>query len=183
MMRAARTLAGLCAALLLTATAQAAPPPDYGFKAVAAENLWVIDTAKGRILVELRPDIAPGHVARIRELTREGYYDGALFYRVINHYFAQGGARAVAGPFTSAKPDLKAEFTVAGVDPAVEWLGSLPLKRKEDGTAFARFCPGTAAMPALRRPRHRQQPVLPDARIRPLVGSAIHGVRAGRRRP
>jgi peptidylprolyl isomerase len=136
----------LAAALALAATAQAAAP-DYGFKPVAPENLWVIETGKGRILIELRPDLAPNHVARIRELTREGYYDGALFYRVINHYFAQGGARSATGPFESARPNVKAEFTVTGLPASVEWLGASPLNRTEDGTAFARFCPGTAAFP------------------------------------
>lgn len=143
-----RGLAGLAAALVLAAagTAAAAPAaPDYQWRTVEAENLLVIELARGKIYVELRPDIAPRHVARIRELTREGYYDGALFYRVIQSYFAQGGARAGA-PFTSTKPDLKAEFTVEGVDPSVEWMGPLPLHRS-NGKTFARFCPGSAAFP------------------------------------
>ena len=143
----ARTLAGLTSALLLASAAQAAPPPDYQWRAVEAENLLVVELARGKIYIELRPDLAPNHVARIRELAREGYYDGALFYRVIASYFAQGGARSVTGPFESSKPNLKAEFTVAGVDPAAEWLGPLPLKRDADGTTYARFCPGTAAFP------------------------------------
>lgn len=148
MTRLRQGLAGLAVTLALTAAATAAAaPPDYGFRPVAPENLLVIETAKGRILIELRPDIAPRHVERIRELAREGYYDGALFYRVIGSYFAQGGARSVTGPFESSKPNLKAEFTVAGVDPAVEWLGAQPLHRTADGTTFARFCPGTAAFP------------------------------------
>lgn len=145
--RTCSAVGGLATALALAAAAQAAPAPDYGFRPVAAENLLVVETARGRILIELRPDVAPRHVERIRELAREGYYDGALFYRVIGSYFAQGGARSVTGPFESSKPNLKAEFTVAGVDPAVEWLGPLPLHRSADGTTFARFCPGTAAFP------------------------------------
>jgi len=139
-----RGFAGLVGALALAhaggAAAQAAP-----MKAVAPENLLVIDTGKGRILIEMRPDLAPGHVARVRELAREGYYDGALFYRVLDGYMAQGGDRSVTGSFTSDKPNLKGEFTVAGAPAAVEWLGASPLRRTSDGTTFARFCAGTAS--------------------------------------
>jgi len=144
-----RALAGLAAVAAMAAAPVAAAPaaPDYQWRAVESENLLVIELERGRIYIELRPDIAPNHVARIRELAREGYYDGALFYRVIGSYFAQGGARSVTGPFESIKPNLKAEFTLQGVDPSVEWMGPLPLHRSADGTTFARFCPGTAAFP------------------------------------
>ena len=141
-------LAGvLAAALLASSAAFAAPPKPSEWRTVEAENLWVIETAKGRILVELHPQVAPNHVARIRELTREGYYDGALFYRVFEHYLAQGGDRSVTGTFTSDKPNLKAEFTIPNLAPDVEWLGVLPIRRGDDGAAFARFCAGTAAFP------------------------------------
>jgi cyclophilin family peptidyl-prolyl cis-trans isomerase len=67
--------------------------------------------AKGRVTVELRPDLAPGHVARIKELTREGFYDGVVFHRVIEGFMAQGGDPTGTGMGGSKKPDLKAEFS------------------------------------------------------------------------
>ena len=139
-------LPALVAALsLLASAASAAPAPAVEWKPVAPENLLVIDTAKGRILIEMRPDAAPLHVERVRELSREGYYDGALFYRVIDNFMAQGGDRSPVGSFTSDKPNLKAEFTVPTAPAYVEWLGASPLKRNADGVAYGRFCAGTAS--------------------------------------
>jgi cyclophilin family peptidyl-prolyl cis-trans isomerase len=67
--------------------------------------------AKGRVSITLRPDLAPGHVARIKELTREGFYDGVVFHRVIEGFMAQGGDPTGTGMGGSKKPDLKAEFS------------------------------------------------------------------------
>ncbi len=131
------------AVLLLVQAAPAATAAEW--TVVDPDNLLVIDTAKGRILVEMRPDAAPAHVDRVRDLAREGWYDGSLFYRVIDNYMAQGGARTATGPYESDKPNLKAEFTVQGVEPGVDWLGASPLRRLADGATVARFCPGTAS--------------------------------------
>ncbi|MBL8789598.1 MAG: peptidylprolyl isomerase [Rhizobiales bacterium] len=68
-------------------------------------------TAKGRVTIALRPDLAPGHVARIKELAREGFYDGVVFHRVIEGFMAQGGDPTGTGMGGSKKPDLKAEFS------------------------------------------------------------------------
>jgi cyclophilin family peptidyl-prolyl cis-trans isomerase len=67
--------------------------------------------AKGRVTIELRPDLAPGHVGRIKELAREGFYDGVVFHRVIDGFMAQGGDPTGTGMGGSKKPDLKAEFS------------------------------------------------------------------------
>jgi len=67
--------------------------------------------AKGRVTIELRPDLAPGHVARIKELAREGFYDGVVFHRVIDGFMAQGGDPTGTGTGGSKKPNLKAEFS------------------------------------------------------------------------
>ncbi|PST24089.1 peptidylprolyl isomerase [Mesorhizobium plurifarium] len=87
------------------------------------ENTIIMETTKGRVVIELRPDVAPGHVARIKELAREGAYDGVVFHRVIEDFMAQtgdvqygktGGDQfnpARAGMGGSSKPDLKAEFS------------------------------------------------------------------------
>ncbi|MFM7029042.1 MAG: peptidylprolyl isomerase [Chakrabartia sp.] len=64
----------------------------------------------GDVVIQLRPDLAPGHVARITELAQEGFYDGVVFHRVIDGFMAQGGDPTGTGMGGSPKPDLKAEF-------------------------------------------------------------------------
>ena len=65
----------------------------------------------GDVVIKLRPDLAPGHVARITELAKEGFYDGVVFHRVIPGFMAQGGDPTGTGMGGSKKPDLKAEFS------------------------------------------------------------------------
>jgi peptidylprolyl isomerase len=65
----------------------------------------------GEVAIRLRPDLAPGHVARIRELASEGFYDGVTFHRVIEGFMAQGGDPSGTGAGGSDKPSLKAEFS------------------------------------------------------------------------
>lgn len=74
------------------------------------ENTLLVETSKGNVTIELRPDLAPGHVARIKELAREGFYDGIVFHRVIAGFMAQAGCPKGNGTGGSKKPDLKAEF-------------------------------------------------------------------------
>ena len=75
------------------------------------ENTIYMDLAKGRVTIELRPDLAPGHVAHIKALAREGFYDGVVFHRVIDGFMAQGGDPTGTGMGGSKKPNLKAEFS------------------------------------------------------------------------
>ena len=87
------------------------------------ENTIIMETTKGKVVIQLLPDLAPGHVARIKELAREGAYDGVVFHRVIEDFMAQTGDvkfgkqdsaefnPARAGMGGSDKPDLKAEFS------------------------------------------------------------------------
>jgi cyclophilin family peptidyl-prolyl cis-trans isomerase len=89
------------------------------------ENTIVMETTKGQVVIELRPDLAPEHVARIKELARAGEYDGVVFHRVIDGFMAQTGDvrfgnknsdnydPSRAGMGGSSKPDLKAEFNDA----------------------------------------------------------------------
>lgn len=77
------------------------------------ENTLYLDLKDGRVTIELRPDVAPGHVARIKELAREGFYDGVVFHRVIEGFMAQGGDPTGTGMGGSSKPNLKAEFSEA----------------------------------------------------------------------
>ncbi|MDP2261259.1 MAG: peptidylprolyl isomerase [Caulobacter sp.] len=76
-----------------------------------AENTLLLTTETGVVTIQLRPDLAPGHVERIKELTREGFYDGVVFHRVIPGFMAQGGDPTGTGSGGSKKPDLKAEFS------------------------------------------------------------------------
>jgi peptidylprolyl isomerase len=70
---------------------------------------FTLDTG-GDVVIRLRPDLAPGHVARITELANEGFYDGVVFHRVIPGFMAQGGDPSGTGMGGSDKPNLKAEF-------------------------------------------------------------------------
>ncbi len=90
----------LIAGLLLTTT---------GAKAMDKENTLYLDTENGRVTIELYPDVAPNHVARIKELTREGFYNGVKFHRVIPGFMAQTGDPTGTGMGGSGKK-LKAEF-------------------------------------------------------------------------
>jgi len=73
------------------------------------ENTLVLETTKGKATIALRPDLAPNHVARIKELAREGFYNGTPFHRVIDGFMAQGGDPTGTGTGGSGKK-LKAEF-------------------------------------------------------------------------
>jgi cyclophilin family peptidyl-prolyl cis-trans isomerase len=87
------------------------------------DNTIIMETSKGKVTIQLLPDLAPGHVARIKELTEEKAYDGVVFHRVIDGFMAQTGDvkfgktggkdfnPARAGMGGSDKPDLKAEFS------------------------------------------------------------------------
>jgi len=74
------------------------------------ENTLIIETTKGRVVIAMRPDLAPKHVAHIKALAREGFYDGIVFHRVIDGFMAQTGCPKGTGTGGSSKPNLKAEF-------------------------------------------------------------------------
>jgi len=75
------------------------------------ENTLLLTLESGVVTIDLRPDLAPGHVARIKELAREGFYDGVVFHRVIPGFMAQGGDPTGTGGGGSSKPNLQAEFS------------------------------------------------------------------------
>src|ERR1700733_4570608 len=74
------------------------------------ENTLIMETTKGEVVIELYPDLAPNHVARIKELAREKFYDGLVFHRVIEGFMAQGGDPTGTGTSGSGK-NLEAEFS------------------------------------------------------------------------
>jgi peptidylprolyl isomerase len=74
------------------------------------ENTLIIETTKGRVVIELRPDLAPKHVERIKQLARDRFYDGIKFHRVIEGFMAQTGCPQGRGTGGSSYPDLPAEF-------------------------------------------------------------------------
>jgi peptidylprolyl isomerase len=90
------------------------------------ENTLYIDLKDGRVVIEMRPDLAPKHVAQIKKLAREGKYDGVLFHRVIDGFMAQtGDGKNFDGTGGSKYPNLKAEFS------------NVPFKRGTVGMARA----------------------------------------------
>jgi peptidylprolyl isomerase len=106
------------------------------------ENTLYLDLAAGRVVIELRPDLAPKHVARIKELARAGFYDGIVFHRVIAGFMAQTGDPTGTGRGGSDKPDLPAEFSD---QPFVR--GTLGMARTSDPNSansqfFIMFAPG-----------------------------------------
>jgi peptidylprolyl isomerase len=76
-----------------------------------AENTLIMELEGGPVTIKLRPDLAPKHVERIKELAREGFYDGVVFHRVIKNFMAQGGDPTGSGMGGSDKPNLPAEFS------------------------------------------------------------------------
>ena len=75
------------------------------------KNTLIMDLKTGPVVIALRPDLAPGHVARVTELTKAGFYDGVVFHRVIPGFMAQTGDPTGTGSGGSHLPDLKAEFS------------------------------------------------------------------------
>ena len=110
-----RTLLGTGIATLgLTACAQDAPAQTAAPAAAPdPENIWVLQLPAGEVRIQLLPDLAPNHVARIKTLTRQGFYDNTPFHRVIDGFMAQGGDPTGTGTGGSRLPDLAAEFSPA----------------------------------------------------------------------
>jgi peptidylprolyl isomerase len=179
MRTAAAALISALALLAAPAWAQEAPAPTAAptpapapapseWREVAPDNLLVIDTNRGRILIELSPLAAPGHVERIRLLARRQFYDGIVWHRVIDWFMAQTGDPLGNGEGQSWYPNLKGEFTfqrtpetpfVAVARPTgseIGFIGSLPVQTQPDSllalngsgsaSTWGLYCPGVAGM-------------------------------------
>ncbi|HYE44531.1 MAG TPA: peptidylprolyl isomerase [Caulobacter sp.] len=115
-----RRLIVLSVAALLAASAAAAapkaakappPPKDSDWRTPDAANVLIIDTNKGRVIVELVPEVAPEHVKQMLKLAHERAYDGRTFFRVIDRFMVQTGDVPAPGDGKDTVPTLKAEFT------------------------------------------------------------------------
>ncbi len=99
---------------IIAVTALGAPASlfaaEEGKPAMDKENTLYLDLPAGRVVIQLRPDLAPNHVARIKDLTRQKFYDGIVFHRVIKGFMAQTGDPTGTGMGGSGK-NLKAEFS------------------------------------------------------------------------
>jgi cyclophilin family peptidyl-prolyl cis-trans isomerase len=106
------------------------------------ENTLIIETTKGRIVIALRPDLAPKHVERIKKLVREGFYDGIVFHRVIEGFMAQTGCPKGTGTGGSDHPNLAAEFNA---EPHVRGVCSMARSQSPDSANSQFFiCLGDA---------------------------------------
>ena len=154
--------------LLVASGPVAAQTGSPEWRAIAPENLLIIDTAKGRVLIELEPRMAPLSVERIRTLADQGFYDGLKFHRVLTDFMAQTGDPQGTGAGGSPLPDIDGEFQFRrGRDlgfvnvvtaPAGQMgiAGSMPVFTQPDAqmmvtadfktAAQALFCPGVLGM-------------------------------------
>jgi peptidylprolyl isomerase len=162
-------IAGALFATVLAATVPvAAQTPATEWRTVAPENLLIIDTAKGRILIELEPRMAPLSVERIRTLADQGFFDGLKFHRVLTDFMAQTGDPLGTGEGGSDLPDIEGEFQfrrgrdlgfvslATGQAGLLGVAGSMPVFTQPDAqmmvtadfktAAQALFCPGVLGM-------------------------------------
>lgn len=167
-MRSILLLAAVASAVAPAALARPAAPTAADWRTPDPENVLVIDTNRGRVIVELVPEVAPGHVERLRVLASKGVYDGRTFFRVIDRFMAQTGDPSDTGEGASDLPNLKAEFTfrrdvasgfVAAASPwgtEEGFVKSLPVvsqawswsEMTQDGkvAAWGSYCPGVVGM-------------------------------------
>ena len=100
-----------------------------------ADETLTLSLDSGDVVIKLRPDLAPNHVARITELASEGFYDGVKFHRVIPGFMAQGGCPNGTGMGGSSKPNLKQEFNA---EPHVRGVCSMA-RTNDPNTANSQF--------------------------------------------
>ncbi|WIY68018.1 peptidylprolyl isomerase [Aquidulcibacter paucihalophilus] len=160
--------AALSTAVLAASGPVVAQTASPEWRTIAPENLLIIDTAKGRILIELEPRMAPLSVERIRTLADQGFYDGLKFHRVISDFMAQTGDPLGTGEGGSELPDIDGEFqfrrgrdlgfvnVATGQAGLLGFAGSMPVFTQPDAqmmvtadfktAAQALFCPGVLGM-------------------------------------
>jgi cyclophilin family peptidyl-prolyl cis-trans isomerase len=126
--RLALILSGAALALSSPATAQPLPSAPVAAPAADPDNMLHLDLSTGgRVTIQLYPNLAPAHIARIKTLTRQGFYNGLVFHRVIEGFMAQTGDPTGTGTGDSELPDLKAEF-----NPTPHLRGTVSMARTND---------------------------------------------------
>ena len=106
-----RTLLAAAAAIVPGAAFAQGAPTAPGAPALDPENTLLLDLKDGQVVIRLRPDLAPKHVAQIKKLVRQGFYNNTVFHRVIDGFMAQGGDPTGTGTGGSKEPNLPAEFS------------------------------------------------------------------------
>ena len=177
-MRFIRALAlVLCAFLAMPATAQM--PTDR-------ENLLFIELDYGRVVIQLRPDLAPQHVARVKELARARFYDGLVFHRVIEGFMAQTGDPTGTGMGGSGKGNLPAEFSRVPFERGIVGAARSQSPNSADSQFFIMFArnPGLdrqytvwgqviSGMEHVDRIRRGEPPRNPDRMVRVQVAADV----------
>ncbi len=156
-------------------------PPDLD-----PENGLVIDLASGPVVIEMFPDKAPNHVARIKELTRKGFYNGVIFHRVIDGFMAQTGDPTGTGRGGSPLPDLPAEFNDMAHERGVVSMARASDPNSANSQFFIMFTDATHldgqytawgkvvfGMDSVDRLARGQPPAVPDRMMRVMVLSDI----------
>jgi peptidylprolyl isomerase len=105
------------------------------------ENVLVMELKDGNVRIEMLPDLAPEHVERIRTLTRQGFYDGIVFHRVIEGFMAQTGDPTGTGRGGSDLPDLPAEFSAEPFERGVIGMARTQDPNSANSQFFITFAP------------------------------------------
>ncbi|MEM6932485.1 MAG: peptidylprolyl isomerase [Pseudomonadota bacterium] len=103
------------------------------------ENTLIIELKSGNVVIEMLPDVAPGHVDRIKQLAREGFYNGIVFHRVIDGFMAQTGDPTGTGSGGSPYPDLQAEFSSLPFDRGVVGMARTSAPHSANSQFFIMF--------------------------------------------
>lgn len=151
-----------------------AAPADSDWRTPDPNNVLIIDTNRGRVVVELSPEVAPRSAAQVRDLARSGFYDGRAFFRVIDGFMDQTGDPTDTGGGGSTRPNLPAEFTFRrdAATPMIVvdkeggheagFIGAMPivsqsldlaaLTADHKVSAWGTFCPGVVGMARAEEP-------------------------------
>jgi cyclophilin family peptidyl-prolyl cis-trans isomerase len=105
------------------------------------ENTLYIELESGRVVVEMLPELAPNHVRRIKELARDGFYDGIIFHRVIPGFMAQTGDPTGTGTGGSGRPKLEAEFSKSPFERGTVGMARTMDPNSADSQFFIMFAP------------------------------------------
>ena len=138
-----RSLFTACVAALALTSLHAQEATSIQPPALDPQNTVYLDIPSGRVVIRLRPDLAPKHVERVKQLCRDGFYDGTPFHRVIEGFMAQGGDPTGTGEGGSKYPNLPAEFSTS----AHFLRGTVGAARSQDPDSansqfFIMFAPG-----------------------------------------